>query len=70
MIFAPVNEGCTVPVPAVSVSLALALNVAICPSTAPTGMLIVANNPVLVTNKILSDTVELSVYTQLLDTVM
>jgi hypothetical protein len=67
---APVNVGCTVPVPAVSVSLALALNVTTCPSTAPTGMLIVANNPVLVTNKILSDTVELSVYTQLFDTVI
>ena len=67
---APVNVGCTVPVPAVSVSLALALNVATCPSTAPTGILIVANRPVLVTNKILSDTVELSVYTQLFDTVI
>jgi|LauGreDrversion2_3_1035106.scaffolds.fasta_scaffold636789_1 hypothetical protein len=67
---APVNVGCTVPVPAVSVSLALALNVATCPSTAPTGMLIVANNPVLVTSNILSETVELSVYTQLLDTVI
>ena len=67
---APVNVGCTVPVPAVIVSLAFALNVTTCPSTAPTGMLIVANNPVLVTNKILSDTVELSVYTQLFDTVI
>ena len=68
--FAPVNVGCTVPVPAVSVSLAFALNVATWPSTAPTGMLIVADNPVLVTSKILSDTVELNVYTQLLDTVI
>ena len=67
---APVNVGCTVPVPAVIVSLAFALNVAICPSTAPTGMLIVADNPVLVTNRILSDTVELSVYTQVFDTVI
>ena len=70
MIFAPVNEGCTVPVPAVIVSLAFALNVTTCPSTAPTGMLIVADNPVLVTSNILSDTVELSVYTQLFDTVI
>jgi len=68
--FAPVNVGCTVPVPAVSVSLAFALNVATWPSTPPNGMLIVAVNPVLVTSNILSDTVELSVYTQVFDTVI